>query len=122
MMTDKDKCIAELEADLAAAKAENYRLMDEWEAFDCGIASALGWECEGEPWVECIRGYRMAHEIERAENARLKEVCKPFSHPDLSRIMGGNAKGDDSIVFQRNDAILRIGDFKAAAEAAKEKK
>ena len=49
----------------------------------------------------------------------LVAALRPFAHPDLSRIMGGNVEGDDSIVFRRNEARLTIGDFKRAAAALK---
>ena len=51
---------------------------------------------------------------------QLVEALKPFTHPDLSQILEGNCEGDDSIVFQRNKAILRIGDFRKALKAAGE--
>lgn len=47
----------------------------------------------------------------------LEEALKPFVHEDLSRLFSGNNLGDDSIVFQRNKAVLKIGDFKKAKKA-----
>ena len=47
----------------------------------------------------------------------LKAIIKPFAHPDLSKMLGGNAEGDKSPVFQRDKAMLTIGDFKKAKEA-----
>lgn len=46
----------------------------------------------------------------------LKEVLAPFAHPDLSKLCHGNTRNDDSIVFQRDNAILKIGDFKRASK------
>ena len=54
------------------------------------------------------------------ENTKLRDALKPFSHKDLSEMHSGNAMGDDSIVFQRNKAVLTIGDFKQAKELLKE--
>ena len=45
--------------------------------------------------------------------ARLRDALKPFSHPDLSRELGGNVKGDESPVFQRGAAILKLKHFRA---------
>ena len=47
----------------------------------------------------------------------LSEALEPFSHPDLHLIFGGNVQGDNSPVFQRNKAMLTIGDFRRAADA-----
>ena len=49
----------------------------------------------------------------------LAEALKPFAHEDLGEILGGNAMAGESIVFQRNRAILKIKDFIAAAKALK---
>lgn len=46
----------------------------------------------------------------------LEEALKPFAHPDLSAIMGGNANGVESPVFGRNSAQLKIKHFKKAKE------
>lgn len=42
---------------------------------------------------------------------------EPFTHPDLAMEMGGNVEGDNSIVYQRNGAYLKLGDFRRAARA-----
>lgn len=47
----------------------------------------------------------------REENEKLREALEVFSHPDLCRVLGGNAEKGESIVFQRNEAILRLKDF-----------
>ena len=47
----------------------------------------------------------------QAQVDRAVLALEPFAHPDLRRLLGGNAQGLESIVFQRNRAILRIGDF-----------
>lgn len=50
----------------------------------------------------------------KAEIAQLRQALRPFAHPDLSMVTSGNVEGDSSPVFQRNKAVLRIGDFKKA--------
>jgi hypothetical protein len=50
----------------------------------------------------------------RQEIAALREALEPFAHPDLCETLGGNVQGDDSPVYGRNKAILRIGDFRRA--------
>ena len=50
---------------------------------------------------------RLTRELEEA-----KDILEPFSHEDLCEQLGGNAEGDLSIIFQRNKAVLRLGDFK----------
>ena len=55
-----------------------------------------------------------------ARNKLLEDVAKaavPFSHDDLCEYLGGNADGEDSIVFQRNFAYLRIRDFRRTRAA-----
>ena len=54
-----------------------------------------------------------------AENERLRAALEPFAHPDLRLQLGGNSdrEGRDAIVFQRNNALLRLRDFDAAAAA-----
>jgi len=51
-----------------------------------------------------------------SQNEKMREALKPFAHEDLSRIFGGNCSGEDSIVFQRSNAILKIRDFSRARE------
>lgn len=53
----------------------------------------------------------------RAKIRVLEKALQPFSHPDLSQMLSNNVQGEDSIVFQRNDAILTIGDFERAKVA-----
>lgn len=53
-----------------------------------------------------------------SQEARIKELeeaLRPFAHPDLGEILGGNVQGNESIVFQKNKAFLKIGDFRKAA-------
>lgn len=52
-----------------------------------------------------------------AENERLRDALEPFAHPDLRLQLGGNSdrEGRDAIVFQRNNAVLRLRDFDVAA-------
>ena len=52
-----------------------------------------------------------------AKNARFRDALKPFAHDDLCALLFGNSTGNESIVFQRNDAVLTIGDFMAARAA-----
>ena len=50
---------------------------------------------------------------------KLQNALRPFTHPDLHKIFGGNCEGSKSVVFQRNNAVLRIGDFKRAFKTVK---
>jgi hypothetical protein len=52
-----------------------------------------------------------------ARIAELEKALKPFAHPDLSEVLSGNCKGDDSPVFQRDKAMLLIGHFRKARKA-----
>jgi hypothetical protein len=58
--------------------------------------------------------------------SELAEAAKPFAHPDLSYLFSSNVQGNASPIFQRNKAILTIGDVKrlqaalANAEEVKE--
>jgi len=45
------------------------------------------------------------------------EALEPFTHEDLSFKFSNNCQGNESIIFQRNNAILTIGDIKRAQEA-----
>ena len=47
-----------------------------------------------------------------------EEALEPFTQPDLRLRLGGNSpqEGAQSIVFQRNNAILRLKDFDLANE------
>jgi hypothetical protein len=47
----------------------------------------------------------------------LVEALRPFAHPDLAQLVGGNVQGDYSPVLGRNTAVLTIGDFRRAQEA-----
>jgi len=51
----------------------------------------------------------------RAQLAEAVEVLRPFAHPDLSENLSGNRSGQESIVYERNEAILIIRDFRRAA-------
>lgn len=57
-----------------------------------------------------------------AKVAFLLKALEPFAHPDLCRELGGNLQGDESLVFGRGDAVLKLGDFRRATEAIKEEK
>ena len=69
--------------------------------------------------AETYARQRRICEVELADvEARLEELEKalaPFAHADLCKYVGGNAMGEDSIVFQRDAALLRIRDFRTAA-------
>jgi hypothetical protein len=41
-------------------------------------------------------------------------VLTPFAHDDLCCALGGNVEGDDSIIFQRVEAALTLGDCRRA--------
>lgn len=56
----------------------------------------------------------------RAENARLREALRPFTHPDLLKATGGTIQGDDSPVYGRDKAMLKLGDFRRAQRALTE--
>jgi hypothetical protein len=45
-----------------------------------------------------------------AQVERLQTALRPFVHDDLCRIFGGNAEGLKSPIFQRNAAVITIGD------------
>lgn len=45
-----------------------------------------------------------------------RTALHPFTHEDLSEILGGNVEKGESIVFQRNKATLRIKHFRLAAK------
>ena len=56
-----------------------------------------------------------------ALEARVKELedaLKPFSHKDLNKYVSGQGL-PESVVFQRDNAILRIRDFQNASKALK---
>lgn len=50
------------------------------------------------------------------EMYEMHQALKPFAQYDLCLILGGNAEGDESIVFKRNYAVLKIKHFKKAKE------
>jgi len=54
-----------------------------------------------------------------AENKRLRDALKPFAHPDLSELLGGNCEAGESIVFRRKNATLKIKHFKVAENSLK---
>lgn len=56
----------------------------------------------------------------QAKNSRLREALAPFAHPDLFRVTAGNVEGGESIVFQRNNAILKLKHFVSADRLAGE--
>ncbi len=53
--------------------------------------------------------------------ANLEHALKPFTHDDLCELFGGNCKGIESPVFQRNNALLLIKDFRLARSLLYEK-
>ena len=48
---------------------------------------------------------------------KLVEVLDPFTQPDLGKLFAGNTQSRESIVYQRDKATLKIGDFVATVEA-----
>lgn len=71
--------------------------------------------------VDFVRAYTYTEELAHAAEkvAKIKQAAQPFMHPDLQKILSGNTLGDDSIVFQRDNAALTIGDFRRLAEVLK---
>ena len=51
-----------------------------------------------------------------AERDALREALKPFAHDDLRKLLQGQGL-PESIVYQRNNATLRIRDFQNARAA-----
>ena len=49
----------------------------------------------------------------------LAEALKPFAQEDLCRAYSGNIEGDKSIIFQRNKAIITLGDCRRAVAILK---
>ena len=66
---------------------------------------------------EIVRGLESAAQLATAaqRERELREALEPFAQPELYRQLGGNIEGDDSIIFVRDDAELRLGDFRRAA-------
>lgn len=56
-----------------------------------------------------------------AENAALRKALEPFAHPDLCKILSGNTNGDESIVFGRDKANLKLKHFIAARALLEDK-
>jgi hypothetical protein len=48
---------------------------------------------------------------------RLAKATLPFGHDDLCLQLGGNVEGNESPIYARNRAVLKLGDFRAAKEA-----
>ena len=65
-----------LECQLVQRTTERDRLFFKLDELQCDIASALGWDCHGIAFHRLVRGYVMAHEMERAEVARLKSELR----------------------------------------------
>ena len=47
-----------LRRQLAQAIEQRDRLLSESDDFQCGVASALGWDCKGEPFVDIIKRHK----------------------------------------------------------------
>ena len=58
------------------AEADRNRMMLDLDSLQCDVASALGWDCGGVVFAKLVRGYVMAHAIERAEVERLREEVR----------------------------------------------
>lgn len=52
---------------------------------------------------------------------KLRVIIKPFAHPDLCKSLQGNANGDDSIIFQRDNATITLGNCRDAAKENNER-
>jgi hypothetical protein len=50
---------------------------------------------------------------------KLEAALKPFTHPDLTKVMSNNVQGDNSPIFGRETCVLMLGDFKRAQAAFK---
>jgi len=75
-------------------------------------------------WVELVNLVECAIRAEEpkllyiSENGRnsilaaneVVEAAKVFAHDDLCKKLGGNVSGDSSIIFQRDNAIITLGD------------
>ena len=94
--------------------------------FDKELARAAIAECEAatEVLVKIARAaVRLADKYEdeitklEAHNAAMRAALVPFAHPDLAKVVEGNVQGQESPVFQKNGAILKIRDFTAAQHA-----
>ena len=74
------------------------------------------------PGGACATMQRLEEQIERNRKtiniAELEEALAPFTQPALRLRLGGNSprEGATAIVFQRNDAKLRLQDFDLANE------
>ena len=64
---------------------------------------------------EDMAAYRKMADDLRAKLGEALIVLIPFSQPQFSEELGGNVEGAASIVYARNGAVLRIGDFRRAA-------
>lgn len=70
---------------------------------------------DGETGVACDCGL-LPSDITNMLLLYARTALYPFVHEDLSEVLGGNVQGDESAVFQRNNAILRIKHFRLAAK------
>ena len=65
-------------------------------------------------------GTEIAHQKEvaglRAKLDAALTALAPFAHPDLCEQFGGNVEGDESIIFGRNKALIKLGDCRKAAD------
>ena len=74
-------------------------------------------EAMGDPgfWGRAAaRNGQKAAELERRVK-ELEEALRPFTHPDLCETLGGNVQGDESPLWARNRAMLKLGHFKTAS-------
>ena len=94
------------------------------------LQNAYGGNVEGEMSIIYQRGHavlRLGHfndalrALSPSVGQKVLDVVRaalePFAKIEFRTIFGGNVEGDDSPVFQRSGAILRIKHFKAANEA-----
>lgn len=115
------------------AKATKHPTLDTWLVADAA-GNNLCWADDSQAWEQWDAESR-ANSINAAFNARvdeevrkavaerdariaeLEKALEPFADPDLSEVLSGNCKGDDSPVFQRDKAMLLIGHFRKARKA-----
>jgi prepilin-type processing-associated H-X9-DG protein len=70
---------------------------------------------------ECQKVAAERDRIAKMQSAvqKLADALKPFAHPDLQMELGGNVEGDESIIYIRNKAVLKLSDFRRALAALK---
>ena len=89
------------DAEIAALRTENERLRERIQI-------------EGDSWEEgALRDAKVITTL-RERVGELEGALKPFAHDDLCETFTGNSNGDASVIFQRNHAVLTLGDCRLA--------